>query len=152
MTKRKRTHRPLVNPIEWAIAGAQPTPKALLDLVALREWTAVDAITRGHGDAEHWRTLADAINVVETLVQKGFSARGLEEARQTAVSAMVEIQERWKRIGKMGFTGAQKAAIVAVLEWHSAQRSAIPRREYENALKRTADRIVSSPKAVKVAV
>ncbi len=65
-TMRKRTKRKiwnLIDPIQHAIVGASITHRERLDKLRLLEYAALDAITKGLGTIQDWRTLVDVMNL-----------------------------------------------------------------------------------------
>jgi len=150
---RKRTRRkvyPLVNPIQHAIAGAAITDTKILDTVRTLELSALEALRTGHATKEDWRTLADCLNVSETMARDGIGPEAIG-ANLAAQEALGAIQERSKKLdGRLVVTGPELQALRDGFEYADLQRSSISRHRYEQAVKKTADRIRSAAPAVKV--
>jgi hypothetical protein len=142
---RKRTVRrvwALVNPIQYAMAGASITPRKDMDALLLREIAALDAITHGRGGLKEWHDLCAVNNLTQTLAQQGVGPEALEPAHK-AETALIDAAARFQRTGRMGFTGEGLQAIRDVIEWHDLQRSSIPRSQYESAIRLTVARVKS---------
>lgn len=152
---RKHTRRkvwPLVNPITMALAGAAITDTADLDRLSMIELSALDAFARGAATREDWRSLADMLNVSQTLSEDGVGPEALD-ANRAAQEALGACQERSKRHGgKLLFTGPELQAMRNAYEYADLQRSSISRSRLERAIRATADRIRSAAPSVKVYV
>lgn len=152
---RKRTRRkvlPLVNPLVHAMEGAAITDTEALDKLRLMELMALEAFARGQATRNDWRTLADCLNVSETLSRDGVGPEALQ-ANQQAQEALGACQERSKRHGgRLLFTGPELQAMRAAYEWADLQRSSVSRSRLERAIRATADRIRSAARDIKVFV
>lgn len=146
---RKHTKRRLWNvepgfdPIAHAIAGARVTNKASLDALQMRELSALEAITHGHGGLQDWRDLADVINLCETAARMGIGPEALP-ACALAQDTLLDAAKRFEDTGKMGLTGAGIKALRDVIEYHHLQRQSIARSQYEQIIRKTVARIRSN--------
>jgi hypothetical protein len=151
---RKRTVRrvwKMVNPIEHAIAGASITPSERLDKLRLLELTAIESFARGRATADDWRTVADMLNVAETMARGNVGPEVLPVCECVQVE-LADAHARYQRGGALGFTGAGLRAVRDVYEYHDLQRQSVSRSEYEAAIKRTADRIRGASGDIKVCI
>lgn len=142
---RKRTVRRVwqtVNPIAHAIAGASVTPKSDLDKLLMRELSALDDMTKGRASLQQWHDLANVVNLCETLAHEKVGAEALESCG-AAQDALIEAAMRFQRTQRMGLSGLGIQAVRDVIEFHSLQRSSIPRSQYEKAIRLTAARVKS---------
>ena len=102
--KCKRKVWACVNPIEHAIEGARFTPELVLDQLRMRELAAVDAFAHGHATLQHWNDLVAMLNVCEQMAGAKIGPEALP-ACVDAQAHLVDAQQRFQRIGKMGMTG-----------------------------------------------
>jgi hypothetical protein len=128
--------------VAHAIAGACITNKASLDALQIRELSAVESITHGHGTVQDWRDLADVINLCETAAKMGIGPESLPACAK-AQEALIQAAHRYETTGRMGLTGEGIVALRDVIEYHHLQRQSIPRSQYEEIIRKTAWRIRS---------
>lgn len=150
---RKATRRkvwPLRNPIEHAIAGAAITPPAMREKLLMRELGSLDAFTRGQATMAEWSDLVNVNNVTQTLAGMGVGRECLPDVRQ-AEAGLIEAAARYQRTQRMGLSGPALTALRSVVQWHEAQRSAIPRSQYEEAIRLTEARIKSGHATIDLA-
>jgi hypothetical protein len=153
MTRKKtrRKHWNLVNPILHAIQGAAITDAASLNELRKREYLAVEAFRTGKATKDDWRSLADMLNLCETMALGGIGPEALEACGR-AQEALGNAQQRYKAGKSLGFTGPELTAMREVYEYHDLQRQSVSRSEYERAIQTTANRIRSAHPSVKVCV
>ena len=139
----KRKHYALVNPILHAIQGACITDEQSLDKLRLGELSAIDAMVRGGATVSDWRTLADMVNICETMADTGIGPEALPYC-QDLQSDLILSAERYEKTGRMGLTGTGINAAREVHAYHDAQRINITRAEYERLIEKTSNRIKSN--------
>jgi hypothetical protein len=142
---RKRTVRKvwaLVNPIEHAINGAGITSRKDLDSLLVRELASLDAFTRGKATMQEWSDLVNVNNITQTLAGMGVGREAMPDCH-AAEAALIEAAGRFNDSKRMGLSGPGIQALRSVIEWHDLQRSAIPRSQYEEAIRLTGARIKS---------
>jgi hypothetical protein len=144
-TMRKRTKRKmwnLIDPIQHAIVGASITHRERLDKLRLLEYAALDAITKGLGTVQDWRTLVDVMNLAEMMGRGGIGPEVLpicEKAQESLHRAAMRYQETMK----MGLDGVGIQAIRDLIEFADLQQSSIPRSEFERYIVKTQNYIKS---------
>lgn len=102
-TMRKKTKRKvwaLLDPIQHAVIGAAITPRPTLDKLRFLEYTALDAITKGMGTIQDWRTLVDVLNLSEVMAKNGIGPEVLPvcaKAQEALHKAALRYEEtkRW---------------------------------------------------------
>lgn len=98
---KKRTRRKvylLANPIALAIEGAAITDASALDKLRLRELSAVESFRTGKATREDWMSLADMLNICETLAKDGIGPEAMEplpEGPGRARSGQREARQAW---------------------------------------------------------
>ena len=130
----------LVNPIQHAIDGASITPDHLLDRLRLVELSAIESFTKGQATVEDWKSLADLLNVAETMSRGGVGPEVLE-ACERAQDGLSDAHDRFKITGRMGLSGPAIQAMRDLAEYHDLQRSSISRGEYERWIVKTRNQI-----------
>jgi len=149
-TMRKKTRRKvwnLIDPITHAIVGASITQREKLDKLRLLEYSALDAITKGSGTVQDWRTLVDVLNLSETMARGGIGVEVLpvcEKAQESLHKAAMRYQETMR----MGLDGEGIKAIRDLIEYADLQQSSISRSEFERYIQKTKDYIKSHGKQV----
>lgn len=143
MRKRvKRKHYALIDPIAHAIAGASITDKKSLDKLRLSELAALDAMTRGFGTVQEWRTLVDMMNVAEVMGMSGIGPEVLPHI-EVAQDELHKAAKRYEETKRMGLSGVGIKALREIHEYHDLQRLSISRSEYERMIDKTKNRIMS---------
>lgn len=149
---RKHTRRKvyaLTDPIAHAIAGAAITDTASLDKLRMRELSAIESFRTGQASRQDWMAIADMLNICETLARDGIGPEAMD-ACERAQEALTAAFERHQATGRLGITGPELQAMRTGYEYHDLQRQSISRSRYEQAIKKTADRIRSAHPSVKV--
>lgn len=134
-TKRK-TRWGLVNPIGHAMVGAAITPRHLLDKLRLTEWSALEAMTKGRGTVQDWRTLVDVLNLAEMFGRQGIGAEVLpvcEKAQEGLHKAAMRYQETLQ----MGLDGPTIEALRHLIEYADLQQGSVPRSTFERLVEKT---------------
>ena len=142
---RKRTKRKiwnLIDPITHAIVGAAITHREKLDKLRLLEYSALDAITRGQGTVQDWRTLVDVLNLSETMGRAGVGAEVLPVCKK-AQDSLHKAALRYQETMRMGLDGEGIKAIRDLIEYADLQQSSISRSEFERYIQKTKDYIKS---------
>lgn len=140
--KTRRKHWNLIDPITHAIVGAAITQREKLDKLRLLEYSALDAITKGSGTVQDWRTLVDVLNLSETMARSGVGVEVLpvcEKAQESLHKAAMRYQETMR----MGLDGEGIKAIRDLIEYADLQQSSISRSEFERYIQKTKDYIKS---------
>lgn len=153
MTK-KRTKRKiwaLLDPIQHALIGAAITPRKTLDKLRFLEYSALDAITKGKGTIQDWRTLVDVLNLSEVMAKGGVGPEVLPVCEK-AQEALHKAAMRYQSTLQMGLDGVGIQAVRELLEYADLQQASISRAEFEQYVKKTRDYIKSnSDKVVEIA-
>lgn len=139
----------LIDPIAHAIAGASITDTASLDKLRMLELSAIEAFAKGRATPDDWRALADMLNICETMARDGIGPEALEPCTQ-AQEALGHAHARHKEGKPLLFTGPELQAVRDSFAYHDLQRTSISRSQYEQAIKKTGDRIRSSHPSLKV--
>lgn len=145
-TMRKRTKRKmwnLIDPIQHAVVGAAITPRATLDKLRFLEYAALDAITRGKGTIQDWRTLVDVLNLAEVMGKDGLGPEVLPVCAK-AQESLHKAAMRYQETKKMGLDGPGIQAVRDLIEYADLQQASICRSEFERYVQKTRNYIKSN--------
>ena len=145
-TMRKRTKRKvwnLLDPLAHAIVGAAITPRPTLDKLRFLEYSALDAITKGMGTIQDWRTLVDVLNLSEVMGKAGVGPEVLPVCAK-AQDALHKAALRYEQSKKMGLDGPGIQAIRELIEYADLQQASITRSEFEKYVQKTRNYIKSN--------
>ena len=123
--------------------GISVTPPELLDQLSMRDLSSLDAMAHGLGTLQEWADLKACMNVCEYMALNGVGPEALPACRQLE-DALIDAAKRFERTKSMGLTGAGIQAARHVIEYHQLQRSSITRKEYEQFIQGTGNRIRSN--------
>ena len=140
--KTKRKHWNLIDPITHSIVGAAITQRDKLDKLRLLEYSALDALTKGSGTVQDWRTLVDVLNLSEMMGKNGVGPEVLPICK-TAQDSLHKAAMRYQEIMRMGLDGQGIQAIRDLIEFADLQQSSISRSEFERYIQKTKDYIRS---------
>jgi len=144
---RKRTKRKvwaLIDPTQHAIIGASITHREKLDKLRMLEYSALEAMTKGHGTVTDWRTLVDVLNLSEMMARNGIGKDEVMPICQKAQDALHKAAERYQSTMKMGLSGEGIQAIRDLIEYADLQQSSISRSEFERYIQKTINFIKSN--------
>jgi hypothetical protein len=145
-TMRKRTKRKiwnLIDPIQHAVVGAAITPRQTLDKLRFLEYAALDAITKGMGTVQDWRTLVDVLNLSEVMGKSGVGPEVLPICAK-AQEGLHKAAMRYQETNKMGLDGPSINAIRDLIEYADLQQASISRAEFERYVQKTRNYIKSN--------
>ena len=145
-TMRKRTKRKvwnLIDPIQHAVIGAAITPRQTLDKLRVLEYAALDAITRGKGTVQDWRTLVDVLNLSEVMAKDGIGPEVLPVCAK-AQESLHKAAMRYQDTMRMGLDGVGIQAIRELIEYADLQQGCISRSEFERYVMKTKNYIKSN--------
>lgn len=132
----KRKIYQLVNPIGHAMVGASITPRNLLDKLRLTEWSALDAMTKGKGTIQDWRTLVDVLNLAQMFAWQGIGPEVLPVCEQ-AQEGLHKAAMRYQETKKMGLDGPTIEHLRHLIEYADLQQASVPRSEFERLVMKT---------------
>lgn len=136
-----------VDPIKHAIEGACVTSEAKRNKLLMTELMSIEAFTKGCAGLQEWYDLVAACNIAQILAEQGVGKDAMPDLLK-AEQALIDAASRLEKTGKLGLTGPGIQALREMVEWHDAQRAAIPLSQYEAAIKTTKARIESGHKVI----
>ena len=122
--------------------GAAITQRDKLDKLRLLEYSALDALTKGSGTVQDWRTLVDVLNLSEMMGKNGVGPEVLPIC-QTAQDSLHKAAMRYQETMRMGLDGQGIQAIRDLIEFADLQQASISRSEFERYIQKTKDYIRS---------
>lgn len=125
-----------------AVLGACVSADKPLNTLRLAELSAIDEMVTGKGTTESWRWICDVINIAQTMGNMGIGPEVLPIC-EVAQKGLLEAAKRYQETKRMGVDGVTLNAIRELHEFHDLQRTSVARSVYEQAIKKTADRIRS---------
>ena len=143
---RKRTKRKvyaLLDCVTHGIIGASITPRQTLDKLRLTEYAALEAITKGSGTVQDWRTLVDVLNLAETMARHGIGPEVLPVCAK-AQEGLHKAAERYTTTMRIILDGPSIQAVRELLEYADLQQGSVTRAEFERYVQKTRDYIKSN--------
>jgi hypothetical protein len=137
----------LVDPIAHAIAGAGIITRNALDKLRLAEYAALDAMIRGYGTVQDWKTLTDVLNLSETMARGGVGPEVLPYCA-TAQESLKKAALRYQSTMRMGLDGQGITALRNLIEYADLQQSSISRNELEKWIVLTRAHLINKIKDV----
>jgi hypothetical protein len=143
---RKQTRRKIwdtsLNPINHAIAGAAITDEESLNILRDKENASMAAFRSGTADRHDWNNINAVVRLAESMADAGIGPEVMVHAK-IAEMHLLDAQDRFKRIGKMGSTALGLQSFQDIIEYHELQRTGVARSVYEKHIKRITDMIKS---------
>jgi hypothetical protein len=133
-------------PVTHALAGASITDKESLDILRKRENGSMDAFRNGTANKADWNNINTVVRLAESMADAGVGPEVMVHVK-IAEMHLLDAQERFSRLGKMGSTALGLQSFQDILEYHDLQRTSVARSVYEKHIKRVTDMVRSrSPK------
>lgn len=128
---RKHTRRRVIVPVPPRGLRPKLAPDQVRDL-GLAHWVNVDAIASGTADVDTlWQWLGGALTWwrVATLLHAGQPERYAEAFAAMSAQCLVgeAVVERWKRTGRVGFSGTEYQTAKDSAQWMDALAEAVDR-------------------------
>jgi len=143
---RKQTRRKIwdtgINPIMHAMAGASITDKESLDVLRKKENGSMEAFRNGTATKQDWNNINAVVRLAESMAAADIGPEVMVPVK-IAEMHLLDAQDRYKRLGKMGSTALGLQSFQDIIEWHELQRTSVARSVYEKHIKRVTDMIRS---------
>lgn len=150
---RKRTNRkvwPTGNAVSMAIQGARVMDDDRLQQLRARDHAAVEAFRAGTATDQHWRDIADIVNISEVLCEWGVGKQEVAPVLAEIERHLMEAIQRYRRTQRMGTTGPGLRAFDDLLEFFDLQRTSVDLSTYERAVQKVIARVRSGYASAKV--
>jgi len=143
----KRTPRPLVNPITFAMESARKFTQEQLTALMAPNTASFEALRTGSFSTDHWRTLADAFNVAEALAKPPVNiANDHAEKFNEAHCVLFALSEQYRDRRTWTARAAQLDTIRDALEMFEIQLRYVGQGEFERTVDRIARQITQALK------
>jgi hypothetical protein len=128
------------------MAGASITDKESLDVLRKKENGSMDAFRNGTANRADWNNINTVVMLAESMAEAGIGPEVIVHVK-IAEMHLLDAQERFVRLGKMGSTALGLQSFQDIIEYHDLQRTSVARSVYEKHIKRITDMVRSrSPK------
>jgi hypothetical protein len=143
---RKQTRRKVwstnINPVSHAMAGASITDAESLNILRTKENNSMEAFRNGSATRHDWNNINAVVRLAESMAAANIGPEVMVHCK-IAEMHLLDAQDRFKRLGKMGSTALGLQSFQEIIEWHELQRTSVARSVYEKHIKRVTDMIKS---------
>jgi hypothetical protein len=129
-------------PVTHAMVGAAIADKESLDILRKKEGDSLAAFRSGTATKHDWNNINSVVRLAESMATANIGPEVMVHVK-IAEMHLLDAQERFKRIGKMGSTALGLQSFQDIIEYHELQRTSVSRSVYEKHIKRIADMIRS---------
>jgi hypothetical protein len=135
-------------PVTHAMAGASITDKESLDILRKRENGSMDAFRSGTATKMDWNNINTVVRLAESMAEAGVGPEVIVHVK-IAEMHLLDAQDRFVRLGKMGSTALGLQSFQDIIEYHDLQRTSVARSVYEKHIKRVTDMVRSRSSKIK---
>jgi hypothetical protein len=125
----------LYDPMTYVTEGISPSPDGMLAKLRIIELGSIDAFARGAAQAMDFYNLVALHDIAAAMAKAGIGPEVLDDCRD-AVYHFRDTLDRHERTGHWGATGPALVAWRGLYAAHDAQRTAVPRKDYEDVVGR----------------
>jgi hypothetical protein len=121
-----------------AIEKCSPLVKPQVTSLGVAYWSALTAMIIGHGNEEHFHTLAAVINIGMVLNENARQQTINEEVGQLFIDAQMALMNCWRRHSEgkaFGFSGTELQQMRDALHHHDVQIKATSQRKMLQTIK-----------------
>lgn len=137
--------------VSLAIRRASIIGDDMLNQLRQREEEVFQAFKTGTATPFDWRTVADIVNIAETMADHGIGIE-VKAVCLAMQNHLGEHQPMFETASRIGFTAEALQCFADLREYHDLQRTSVPMGEYCRLTEKTANRIRSAHPSVKVFV
>lgn len=131
----------LVNPVDWAIAGATLMPAEQKEKAMSTTQAGFDALRRGVATPHHWNCVSQALNVSEQLCKMNIGNNLLSEIH-AGMAALDAIAHRMlTRKTSTPLYAAELDALAWAVAFHKSQIDLCTQAEFSRAVKAAKNRV-----------
>ena len=149
---RKQTRRKIwdtsLNPVTHAMVGAAITDDESLEILRKKERNSMEAFRNGSATKQDWNNINAVVCLAESMAGANIGPEVVVPCK-IAEMHLLDAQDRFKRLGKMGSTALGLQSFQDIIEWHELQRTSVARSVYEKHIKRVTDMIRSKSSKIK---
>ena len=123
-----------------AMSGASITDEESLNILRVKENGSLEAFRNGSATKKDWNNINAVVRLAESMAAANIGPEVMVPVK-IAEMHLLDAQDRYKRIGKMGSTALGLQSFQDIIEWHELQRTSVARSVYEKHVKRVTDMI-----------
>jgi hypothetical protein len=135
-------------PVTHAMAGAAIADKESLDVLRKGENGSMAAFRNGTATKADWNNINTVVRLAESMAGAGIGPEVMVHVK-IAEMHLLDAQERFMRLGKMGSTALGLQSFQDIIEYHDLQRTSVARSVYEKHIKRVSDMVKSRSSKIK---
>lgn len=135
-------------PVTHAMVGAAITDKESLDILRKKEDGSMAAFRNGAATKHDWNNINAVVRLAESMADAGIGPEVMVHVK-IAEMHLLDAQDRFKRLGKMGSTALGLLSFQDIIEYHDLQRTSVARSVYERHIKRVTDMVRSRSSKIK---
>lgn len=135
-------------PVTHAMVGAAITDKESLDILRKKEDGSMAAFRNGAATKHDWNNINAVVRLAESMADAGIGPEVMVHVK-IAEMHLLDAQDRFKRLGKMGSTALGLLSFQDIIEYHELQRTSVARSVYERHIKRVTDMVRSRSSKIK---
>ena len=124
------------------MVGASITDEESLNVLRGKENASMAAFRNGSATKQDWNNINAVVRLAESMAAANIGPEVMVPCK-IAEMHLLDAQDRFKRLGKMGSTALGLQSFQDIIEWHELQRTSVARSVYEKHLKRVTDMIRS---------
>lgn len=135
-------------PVTHAMVGAAITDKESLDILRKKEDGSMAAFRNGAATKHDWNNINAVVRLAESMADAGIGPEVMVHVK-IAEMHLLDAQDCFKRLGKMGSTALGLLSFQDIIEYHDLQRTSVARSVYERHIKRVTDMVRSRSSKIK---
>lgn len=136
---RKSTPRIVRDPMAW-ITKAMPLGGDQLRDLGIAYHASLQAMLRGNGTEQAWRTLACSLNIALLLCEQGHCAGAIDTIK-LAQQALMSSRARAQKFKRWAFNGDEAHQVMTACNLHDEQLSRCTRKQITDALREVHRRV-----------
>ena len=131
-----------------AMVGASITDEESLNVLRDKENGSMAAFRNGSATKADWNNINTVVRLAESMAGAGVGPEVMVHVK-IAEMHLLDAQERFMRLGKMGSTALGLQSFQDIIEYHDLQRTSVARSVYEKHIKRVSDMVKSRSSKIK---
>lgn len=144
-SRAKRIPLPLVNPIQYAMAGAAALTASQVKVLMAPNFAALHALQFGGFDVDHWRNLADMFNIAEALAKPPVNiANDHSEKFNEAHCVLFALSEQYRDRRTWTARSQQLQVVKDAMEIFEIQLEHVAQGEFERTVEKLKRRMVQA--------
>lgn len=130
------------------MVGAAVMDEESLNILRGKENGSMAAFRNGTATKQDWNNINAVVRLAESMADADIGPEVMVHCK-IAEMHLLDAQDRYKRLGKMGSTALGLQSFQEIIEWHELQRTSVARSVYEKHIKRVTDMIRSKSSKIK---